>query len=297
MLNADCHFHIGRAHLVNGRPCQDFAMVKNFHGAICAMVADGCSSGGDTDIGARLIALSTAKTLEDSLSKLSDGGAFGMLAAFLAAERFRIMEKAATLLSLRHEDLLATCSYALATNRGALIHLAGDGVIAKKTVNGKIIASCYSWSRNAPLYPIYAADGYQAFIAAQSGEGAEEAFHEERWEISPDGGQALVSKAVFSLAESLGGVSAIIDGAELSDLEFIVVFTDGVCQIDGFDWREAIVNLMSFKNTTGEFAKRRMIRFVKEAEKIGRGPLDDLAYAVIHIRNEKEEEDGDSGKH
>jgi hypothetical protein len=47
-----------------------------------------------------------------------------------------------------------------------------------------------------------------------------------------------------------------------------------------------VLDLLGFNSTTGEFAKRRLNQFVKQAQKIGKGPMDDIAYAVIHIEPE-----------
>jgi len=57
-----------------------------------------------------------------------------------------------------------------------------------------------------------------------------------------------------------------------------------VTQIDGVDWKDAVVQFLAFKNTAGEFAKRRMIRGIKDANKKGRGPFDDISYAVIGVQ-------------
>ncbi len=47
--------------------------------------------------------------------------------------------------------------------------------------------------------------------------------------------------------------------------------------------RGAVSSLLAFKNTTGEFAKRRMIRGIKDFHQVGRGPIDDISFAVVRI--------------
>jgi hypothetical protein len=44
-------------------PCQDYALSGVTRHLAYAVVADGCSSGGKTDIGARVLALATAIAL------------------------------------------------------------------------------------------------------------------------------------------------------------------------------------------------------------------------------------------
>jgi hypothetical protein len=39
----------------------------------------------------------------------------------------------------------------------------------------------------------------------------------------------------------------------------------------------------AWKSTEGQFSVRRMNRFLTETKKIGKGPQDDVAQAVIHL--------------
>lgn len=312
MWNADSYFHIGKAHLVNGKPCQDFTIASSGEEIAYAIVADGCSSGGQTDLGARIIALATKKIVEDGVlvmgmpntAKVVGGGmavggsmicSVADLAINIDRVRYAKMRSAGELLGLDHSDLLATCAYVLVTPHGALMNVAGDGVVAIKMSDGTIVATKFDWANNMPFYPAYAADEHRSFIAAHGGDRSAQVLHSENWIIMADGTMEERGSAHHSLSEGIAGMATGLSPQDLSEIEFIAVFSDGVCQIDGVDWREAVRSLLAFKNTTGEFAKRRMIRFIKDAEKIGRGPLDDLSYAVIHIES-KEAEDGESGK-
>lgn len=60
-------FHIGAQHLSLGKPCQDYAVSGSINDTTAyAIVSDGCSSGGETDIGARIVALATKRALEEN---------------------------------------------------------------------------------------------------------------------------------------------------------------------------------------------------------------------------------------
>src|SRR5437868_4207156 len=62
-MNSDCAFQIGAAHTV----CQDYAVAHSGVPAY-AILADGCSSSPDTDIGARLL-VKAAQTVIDTLAR------------------------------------------------------------------------------------------------------------------------------------------------------------------------------------------------------------------------------------
>jgi hypothetical protein len=71
-----------------------------------------------------------------------------------------------------------------------------------------------------------------------------------------------------------------------ADISDIALFSDGVTQVDGMDWRDVVAELLSFKSTEGDFVKRRMNRFLKDCQKHGKGPVDDISMACIHIDHE-----------
>ncbi|MDO8754959.1 MAG: hypothetical protein Q7J80_13765, partial [Anaerolineales bacterium] len=73
-------------------------------------------------------------------------------------------------------------------------------------------------------------------------------------------------------------------------LEFVAVFSDGATQVDELDWKDVVVQSMAFKTAEGEFAKRRMSRLIQDSQKTGRGPIDDISYAVTRIIHEEEGE-------
>ncbi len=169
-----------------------------------------------------------------------------------------------------------------ATEHILAAHVQGDGVVALKYRTGLLKMWRYEWASNAPWYPIYTnQDSAQYIDSIHNGDAsAAQSRITEVW--SPSHGLPETT-TIQSLSNVL--VSAIGGRPELSenayDLDFAAVFTDGVTQIENVPWTDAVANLLAFKTTTGEFAKRRMIREIHDAEKIGKGPLDDIAYAVI----------------
>lgn len=279
-FTADHAFHIGSQHLRGGMPCQDYALSAAPDTGAYAIVSDGCSTGGHTDVGARIVALSTAAILAD----------FAASRAPMPIDPvcFTNETNARLDLGLEQEDMLATCLYAKAYPElpGVLIRMIGDGVIAYRTREDALWIGRLDWAKNMPMYRAYLADQYQQFSAAHANSDPATTFtchyrrgdpsHEPRdWDFT------------LGLRASLAGKELYLNSEDAGTLTEVAIFSDGVTQVDGMDWRDVVAELMSFKSTEGAFVKRRMLRFLKDCQAHGKGPVDDIAMACIHIDHEE----------
>ena len=293
-LFTDHYFHIGSAHLTSGKPCQDYAISDVYEKMAFAIVSDGCSTGRHTDVGSRMLSLGTASAIRDNwITKHSIDVVKTPLE--LNMQQKLIMSGMQEALGLIEQDMLATCLYAYISAEGGIIHVQGDGVVAIKCRDGKIRMSNLEWANNMPFYPAYKNGNLQQFIDAYGGDLCKKKLREEVWMIDFDGEDFPYDLNEYSLSRGLSGVTFEINRKELEKIEFIAVFSDGVTQIDGLDWKDAVANFLSFKNTTGAFAKRRMIRGIKDSQKNGKGPFDDISYAVVRV-NVIGPEDKENGK-
>ncbi len=281
-LYADYYFHIGYAHLRSGKPCQDYAYAQTFKQSALAVVSDGCSGGGRTDIGARLITQATISALrylrQERKEELNEKDAIEV-----SLNQKIKLRQAQAILEVEYEDLLATCLYAYFTPAGGLIHLEGDGVIVFK-YQSQLELIRIDWKNNIPYYPIYSEFGLDAFYQVHGNDLEAKVLSQERWRKNGSEFKKVDQKNL-SLRIALSGLDFWFKAQELAGLEFVAIFSDGITQIDNIDWKEAVQELLAFKSIRGEFAKRRMIRFIRDSQKIGRGPIDDIAYAVIRIEN------------
>ena len=100
----DEYFHIGRAHLGNGQPCQDYALSGQTEETAWAIISDGCSSGGKTDIGARLITLTTAKALKNIAKTIDNQDEVSVIE--IEKERQKVLAKLQTDLDIFREICL-----------------------------------------------------------------------------------------------------------------------------------------------------------------------------------------------
>lgn len=274
---ADSYFHIGASHLAAGKPCQDYAVNAVAGETAVAIVADGCSTGGQTDVGARIVALGTQRAIVNCLALRLDGDR-AVNPQHVSEERRDVMRNVGRILLLPTHDMLSTAVYATLGPDGGTINLQGDGVIAWIDSTGVLHMRRYEWLDNRPAYPVYAADGYASFLAAHGGNADAGRLTWEDVEVFPDGSTAKTTTTV-PFREAVHGLCVNFSTDDMPSL--VAVFTDGICQVDGIDWVDAVYNCLLFKTTAGEFAKRRMIRFIKDAKAAGKGPLDDIAYAVI----------------
>lgn len=281
-LKTDHSFHIGEQHLRQGKPCQDYALSGHLTEDMAyAIVADGCSSGGLTDVGARLMVLAT----KQALMSQKDNPILNVPA--VTSMRDRYLRSYQETLGLAPQDLLATCLWAVARNDQILAHVTGDGAVVVKYQDDHTIHR-FDWHNNMPYYPAYGLnnmnEGYKAALA----DSAEPLTYIEE-DLAPIGAGGCRDGALHALPIEVGmqGVSIVPQQYENPEwpgpMQSVGLFTDGIEQIDGIEYDQAAQELLAFKSTSGQFVTRRTNRFLQEAKKIGRGPMDDIAMAVITL--------------
>ena len=292
---SDHFFHIGHTHYQSGKPCQDYATSLCEGDQAIAVVADGCSTGGQTDVGSRLVALGTLKSLRE-MDIRPENSLHGMLDNLQWRQRACVVGVQSRL-NLSHRDLLSTCVFACFTPQKGFVQVMGDGVVAWKRRNGVIEMIRYEWDKNAPFYPAYNWQGIEDFIAFHGGNLGAPVVTSTHAVVHSNLSDHLNGSTCFDFDDGKdtlysgikGGLSWAWDKTFLENVDCVAVFTDGVTQIDNVPWNEAVVRLLSFKSTAGEFAKRRMMAEIRAMQKSGKGPLDDISYSVIHVLHEDAE--------
>jgi len=278
MFATDSHFLIGYTHLTGGKPCQDFAQTGVVGAVAYAVVSDGCSTGGLTDVGSRVVVLSTASAIREhcSVNDLVRDNA----SIEIGVRQKQLIAASTQTLGLKTDDMLATCAYSYISPEGGYFHVQGDGVVALRSTDGITILLRYEWANNTPLYPAYADDNFRRFIAAHGDNLEAHLLTCECWGHLNSKFDQLDGES-YTLSEGIRGITITLNAEMVKKLDLIAIFSDGVNQVENIDWKDAVLQLLAFKSTEGEFAKRRLNRFFKEAMKAGRGPIDDIAYAVI----------------
>lgn len=291
-LATDHTFHIGEQHVRTGKPCQDYTLSGTVGDTLAyAIVSDGCSSGGLTDIGARLMVLATKRAL---LEVLSQGIIPEDKAAILAVNHARdtYLQQYQTELGLDITDMLATCLWAVATKDLVLAHVTGDGVVAIQYDHDLVLHS-FNWDKNTPYYPAYAWDDSCERFKAVHAKNETPLTHVEEYTLpAGQGGEPDGFYSAYSVEVGMSGFIIARGHSKPYDfpgnIQSVALFSDGVTQVDKLSIPETVRQLMAFKSTSGQFATRRMNRFLTDVKKTGRGPLDDIAYTVITLEHKTE---------
>lgn len=279
-VSSDYYTHIGHEHVVTGKGSQDHALSVSREGVSCVVVADGCSDGRETDMGARIITFSTVSSVLQSYARnIKDKDAFKESVSDLSRV---IREDSAKSLALIPRDLLATRVYAAVTDSFVYVHMEGDGVIVWEDVTGKVTLIRYDWAGNTPCYPSYDVDSFESFIKVQSIH-EEQGLTEEVIEWTNEEGFVPKSLRVISIREAVHGVTHAWGQDEMKNLTLLSVMSDGVTRVQGVSWNEVVIESLRFKSMAGEFLKRRFIRMYKEWGKRGVVPLDDIACATMYF--------------
>lgn len=287
-FNTDDHFVIGSEHISQGKPCQDHALSGLHEQIAYAVVSDGCSSGGLTDVGSRLITLSTAAAIREHLNRDESGPGSLLAPIDVNGQQRNILSGIKEILRLKSSDMLATSVYAYLSPSTGFVQVRGDGVVALVRIDGSITLIRYDWPNNTPFYPAYLDTDLALFVDAHGGDVKSAIVREEIVHYGTDG-KIFSDPDLHTMHTITEGIEGITTWLSMESLAYIAVFSDGVCRVDGFNWKDTALQLMAFKSSEGVFAKRRMNAFIKNTHKVGKGPLDDIAYAVIHIKHEKGE--------
>jgi hypothetical protein len=272
LIGVDNHYVIGDGHDV----CEDYTWSGMILGKYpCVILSDGCSSSDDTDIGARIMVRSMKETLENSLT-------FPLNYDSVMMEFRSYYKSMARALFLPDPALDATILVAVIME--GVIHTIqyGDGYIVHKQPN-KTVMDYYQYPFNAPFYHHYTAkyDYEQRYL--------------ERFEHDEDGKNAHI---VMGYNGGVGYMSVFdhvkvsqdhhkvyyIDQSDLG-LHTISLLSDGVDTFfqgnDRIELNTVLDDILSFKNTTGEFVKRKLKMYLHKNAKNNIQHYDDISLATI----------------
>lgn len=276
-MNIDHYFTIGKPHLTDGSPCEDYALSGELRpGLVFGAISDGCGGAfADTDVGARALAYAFKATLASVAYRGSgwfDAPFVDHLQAQFVSNQF----------TGRWDDYQATLVGLAATPERAQALILGDGAVAIKYTDGRQVLLEAEWPGNAPLYLAYhqeplLVERHREYLAMQG-----EQFRLIRTErVVKDGvPEIITSSQVYSFDRAARGL--VLDFAPTDEgIAALAVFSDGLAKVGDLSSVDAAQEFLAFKNYRGGFVKRRMARSLERLAKIGQVPRDDLAMACI----------------
>ncbi|MBA2341621.1 MAG: protein phosphatase 2C domain-containing protein [Pyrinomonadaceae bacterium] len=276
-MNAHSAFVAGNAHEV----CQDYAVSGCIESTPYVILADGCSSSPDTDTGARLLVKSAERSLRAHIKCASP---------FLQEEH----EEAARL-ALRHANVLqlapqcvdATLLTINVSGDNFFATCYGDGVVALQSRDGQLDVYSISFAEGYPRYPSYASQGERLRMFESHTSNVKEITHYTFFR----GDDAIATHADTHISHD---ALETFTGS-VKDYEFVAILSDGFHSFVELIRTETsrktepvrlehfVGNLLDFKNTGGAFVRRRLNKFLSDAQKNKWQHNDDLAIGVVYL--------------
>lgn len=258
-MNTDHIFRIGNSHKI----CEDYALSDVVGNTAYAIVADGCSSALESDVGARIVATQAREVL------LTDGNQLAFITSLLARlykfdalfSSARATRFESTLIVAKvSEDVLRVCAY-------------GDGLIYLRRKNGNVEYRYIESPSNAPDYLSYLLDKKRHELYLQHVEG-----QTKKVQVSEDiGGYLSIPPFQPVMFETL---------VEQGDI--VSIASDGIGSFcrdnrESIPWIEIAKEFFGFKNTNGEFVQRRILAFERQCKQDLTTHYDDISVASIVI--------------
>lgn len=249
--------------------CQDYAL----HGTEpypYLIVCDGSSSSQQSEIGAKIVALSAQKILnehsENELSKLTTqeiGNRIIQKSGYIAKQ-----------LGLNYETLDTTLLLGyLNKNKTFTIHAFGDGAIIYKK-NSDVYYQSINYSENYPYYLSYQLDeNRKENLIKNVQQKMSVSFSKLNYDKTIEKEYSVEKHHTLEL--------------DINHLEWICIASDGIESFNQ-DFENTIQQLSSFKNFKGVFLERRVNKMIKENKKESITHYDDLSVAGIFFGENNE---------
>ena len=290
-MHADHHYEIGSSHVA----CEDYAMSGTQEGLTYAILSDGCSASKDSDVGARILChlAKSALMYLHRQGRLKDSHYIGekFPSVFREIVTMKALEARASL-GLPYDAFDATLLVTFGADRGDKdpkwgYICFGDGVVVRRYREDEGIGTfaVRMWyDSGAPYYLSYG-------MSREKDAGYRECFgeqlrHNTFISASPDGD--FKQEKVYDCSPC-ANYTHFASGSLLDEIPVqIALFSDGIGTYeDPHGVHEPDMHMVQealmYKNTAGEFVKRRMKAMGKQRRARGYTHYDDVSCAAIHL--------------
>lgn len=258
-MNTDTFIEIGKQHKV----CEDY-IISGVKPVPFIILSDGCSSSKNTEMGARILCYMGKQYLQYRKSEL-DNLDYRKMGNWIIHNA----EMSARQLGLDTTSLDATLIVSFLLNDMLNIYVYGDGCVVLRNDMDTVIKTI-EFSDNAPYYLSYLIDDY-------------------RFGLYRERKPHRIIQSEYSTGEVYRNGEAFDDSMaielNINNYDSVLITSDGLQSFIVEDPNiqrpakpfEIIDGFLSFKNTKGEFLKRRMKRHMSDLQKFGIGHYDDLS--------------------
>jgi hypothetical protein len=272
MINTDIFLEIGNSHKI----CEDYIIQGIVNNCPYVILADGCSSSDNTEMGARLLC-----HLAKQYLKFYEGVMCHIDYDKMGNWIIHNAELSARQLGLKKKALDATLIVAFTDENGIYIYMYGDGlVVLKKYDPESVYKNNYlvftaDFKNNEPYYLSYRIDEYRNNL-----------YHDSKNELSITIEDNSIVEDIQTFAYDYQNILTF----ELGTFDQLFIASDGLAsfiddnptELRSHSPFEVCKEFMSFKNLKGEFLKRRMKRALKKFSELGYVHYDDLSIGAFN---------------
>ena len=288
LFSTDCAFRIGSTHKI----CQDYGI----SGIICdtayAVIADGCSGSDLSEFGAKLLCKAIENEIVENEFKNFTSNSFIINSDISLSKVFSTLFEIGNKLKMPDCWLDATLAYAIAKQGVAQIYFYGDGVIVREWPDGTSTVVSIEYPSGYPFFLNYITTSnrkrFDKWKSIPNQKKVVLTYH-----LDENGNLKSTEEEYYDLSSSSNEKDLSFN---MSILDFenskLALFTDGIksfFKIDKTDTSkvnipvsmiEVIPSLMKIKSFKGQFANRRLNKFLQKENILY---FDDVTMAVIKM--------------
>jgi hypothetical protein len=275
-MNTDSFFTIGTTH----RVCEDYCLSTHSIAKPLIVLSDGCSSSKDTDFGSRIL-VKAAQNLYESIDIVPSEKRFLDNLWDLSKQSVNAIG------GLSDICLDATLIIGFKIENAIQVIMVGDGTVSAKAKDGSIHSKTVDYKGNAPLYLSYLYSDPKRKLQREKEFDCTKTLNEK---IHKNGN-------ILTETSKVSNEMIEVFTFPLEDFDFVSIFSDGVSSFvepEKSDITKTfktfkntpehiiIEKAMDFKNTSGEFVRRRCQRLLKDLTWNGVTNTDDFSIATIY---------------
>jgi len=257
-LHYDHYYTMGLTHKV----CQDYATQGDTPTPFMVL-SDGCSGSPNSEIGAKILTITTQEILKDAKQWPLDYAHFGQQ---LINHALNITEE----YQLPESVLDATVMLAFLQGENIMVYVYGDGCLLFKDYDDNVGTIEIAFTHNAPFYLTYWVD--EERLGEYAG-----------FEPKP----LLLIDSVNGQSEPKPFQTPLVFSLPLKKFKVVAIASDGASHFVDIHktvkipFYEIATELLAFQDTTDEFVKRHTENVLAQYAEHGIYPFDDLSIGVF----------------